>query len=235
MEALGAVEVVKKIRTLEIKFSDLEDNVLSHGNYLEEIELENEEDRKDVEKLKERVSHVEWDLEPGLSRLDVFKRVSKLEENFSCLENRVGELEDQQGERIKQLENIDREYEEKFRVLTLQNNELRDHLNMTIDTVNNITTYLNNVLEQQQQQQQQRDDEVTSNEVTCEKEEEEEDEPLTLSQVYDLYQSQPRDEEAWQEMTNAIKAAQEYEKQKQQDTIINGLSKDEWKDFLGID
>ena len=199
MEALGAVEVVEKIRTLEIKFSDLEDNVLSHGNYLEEIELENEENRKDVEKLKERVSHVEWDLEPGLSRLDIFKRVSKLEENFSCLENRVGEL--------------------------------RDHLNMTIDTVNNITTYLNNVLEQQQQQQQQQ--QQRDDEVTCEKEEE--DEPLTLSQVYDLYQSQPRDEEAWQEMTNAINAAQEYEKQKQQDTIINGLSKDEWKDFLGID
>ena len=225
--------VLQKVKSLEIKFDGLEGDVLCHGNYFAEIESESEEGRKDVEKLKERVGHIEWDLEPGLSRLDVFKRVSKLEENFSCLENRVGELEDQQEERIKQLENIDREYEEKFRVLTLQNNELRDHLNMTIDTVNNITTYLNNVLEQQQQQQQQqqRDDEVTSNEVTCEKE----DEPLTLSQVYDLYQSQPRDEEAWQEMTNAIKAAQEHGKQKQQDTIINGLSKDEWKDFLGID
>ena len=234
MEALGVVEVVEKIRTLEIKFSDLEGDVLSHGNYFAEIETENEEDRKDVEKLKERVSHIEWDLEPGLSRLDIFKRVSKLEENFSSLENRVGEHEDRQEEMINELENIDREYEEKFRVFTLQNNELRGHLNMTIDAVNNITTYLNKVLEQQQQQQQQqRDDEVTSNEVTCEKEEE--DEPLTLSQVYDLYQSQPRDEEAWQEMTNAINAAQEYEKQKQQDTIINGLSKDEWKDFLGID
>ena len=230
METLGAVEVLGKIRTLEIKFSDLEGDVLSHGNYFAEIEAENEEGRKDVEKLKERVSHVEWDLEPGLSRLDIFKRVTKLEENFISLENRVGELEDQQEERINQLENTDREYEEKFRVLTLQNNELRDHLNMTIDTVNNITTYLNNVLEQQQQQQQQRDEEVTTNEVTCE----EEDEPLTLSQVYDLYQSQPRDEEAWQEMTNAIKTAEEYELRKQQDTIINGLSKDEWEDLLKI-
>ena len=228
METLGAVEVLGKIRTLEIKFDGLEGDVLSHGNYFAEIESESEEGRKDVEKLKERVSHIEWDLEPGLSRLDIFKRVTKLEENFISLENRVGELEDQQ-ERINQLENTDREYEEKFRVLTLQNNELRDHLNMTIDTVNNITTYLNNVLEQQQQQQ--RDEEVTTNEVTCE----EEDEPLTLSQVYDLYQSQPRDEEAWQEMTNAIKTAEEYELRKQQDTIINSLSKDEWKDFLGID
>ena len=226
MEALGAAEVVEKLRTLELKFSDLEDNVLSHGNYFAEIESENEEGRKDVEKLKERVSHVERDLEPGLSRLDIFKRVSKLEENFISLKNRVGELQNQQEERINQLENTDPEYEEKFTVLTLQNNELRDHLNMTIDTVNNITTYLNNVLEQQQQQ---RDEEVTSNEAMCV----DEGEPLTLSQVYDLYQSQPRDEEAWQEMTNAIKAAQEHEKQ--QDTIINGLSKDEWKDFLGID
>ena len=150
--------VLQKVKSLEIKFDGLEGDVLSHGNYFAEIETENEEDRKDVEKLKERVSHVEWDLQSELSRLDIFKTVNKLGENFSCLENRIGELEDQQGERIKQLENIDREYEEKSRVLTLQNNELRDHLNMTIDTVNNITTYLNNVLEQQQQQQQQRGD-----------------------------------------------------------------------------
>ena len=185
MEVLGAAEVVEKLRTLEIKFNDLEGDVLSHGNYFAEIESESEEGRKDAEKLKER----------------------------------VGELE-----------NADREYEEKFRVFTLQNNELRDHLNMTIDAVNNITTYLNNVLEQQQQQQQQRDEEVTTNEVTCE----EEDEPLTLSQVYDLYQSQPRDEEAWLEMDKMIKAAEEYELRKQQDTIINGLSKDEWEDLLKI-
>ena len=69
-----------------------------------------------------------------------------------------------------------------------------------------------------------------NNEVTCE----EEGESFTLSQVCGLYQSQPRDEEAWQEMTNAINAAQEYEKQKQLDTVINGLSKDEWQDFLKI-
>ena len=235
--------VVRKVRTLEIKFDDLEGNVLSHGNYFAEIESENEEARKDVEKLKQRVTHVEWDLEPGLSRLNIFKRVSELEENeerkkekrekflkgLRNLEKRVGELEDQQEERIKQLENVDREYEEKFRVLNLQNDELRDHLNMTIDAVNNITQALNNVLEQQQQQ---RGDEVTSmTSTTCE---EEEDEKLSLSQVYALYQSQPQDEEGWQEMTNAIKAAEEYEMQKQQDVIMNSLSKDEWEDLLKI-
>ena len=212
--------VLLKVKSLEIKFNDLEDDVLCHGNYFAEIEAENEEDRKDVEKLKERVGHVEWDLQPGLSRLDIFKRIDELEKNFTHLEKRVGELEDEQEERIKQLENADREYEEKFRVLTLQNDELRDHLNMTVDAVNNITQVLNNVLEQQQQQ----GDEVTS----PEDQPPEEDEPLTLSQVYDMYQSQPQDEEAWQEMTNAIKAAQEYEKK------INGLSKEEWEDLLKI-
>ena len=39
----------------------------------------------------------------------------------------------------------------------------------------------------------------------------EDDTQLTLSQVYAMYQSQPPDEEGWDEMTAAIKAAEEYE------------------------
>ena len=38
-----------------------------------------------------------------------------------------------------------------------------------------------------------------------------EDTQLTLSQVYGMYQSQPPDEEGWDEMTAAIRAAEEYE------------------------
>ena len=34
---------------------------------------------------------------------------------------------------------------------------------------------------------------------------------LTLQQVYNMYQSQPRDEEGWEEMTNAIETAEKYE------------------------
>ena len=236
MEALE--NVLQKVKSLEIKFDGLEGDVLCHGNYFAEIESESEEDRKDVEKLKERVSHIEWDLQPGVSRLDIFKRINELEKNvanFSSLQKRVGELEDRQEEMINQLENADREYAEKFRVLTVQNDELRDHLNMTIDTVNNITQVLNNVLEGQKQAS----DEVTS--TTSEDQLPEDDEQLTLSQVYDLYQSQPQDEEAWLEMDKMIKAAEEYELRKQQDAainnglnIINGLSKEEWNDLLKI-
>ena len=151
--------VLLKVKSLEIKFNDLEGDVLSHGNYFAEIEVENEEGRKDVEKLKERVS--------------------QLEENFS-------------------------EYEEKFRVITVQNIELRNHLNMTIDVVNKVVNTLN-----------QNSEELTTYMDVQQDDDEEKDEPLTLSQVYDMYQSQPRDEETWQMMTDAINAAEEYEHERQ--------------------
>ena len=56
----------------------------------------------------------------------------------------------------------------------------------------------------------------------------------TVQQVYDMYQSQPTTEEDWQEMTEAIKAAEEYEAQPAQQlfNVINGLTPDEWKDLL---
>ena len=148
-----------------------------------------------------------------------------MEKNFSSLEKRVGELEDQQEERINQLEDADSEYEEKFRVLTVQNQELRDHLNMTIDVVNKVVNTLN------QNSEKQATYEVTT--TATEEKEEEDDEPLTLTQVYNMYQSQPRDEETWQMMTDAINAAEEYEmKHSKQTDKINGLSKDEWADIL---
>ena len=199
MGELIATAALEKLKEQELRVSDLEDNVLRHGNYFAEIEAENEEGKKDVEKLKERVSHIEWDLEPGISRLDIFKRIRKLEENFNSLEKRVGELE-----------NTDSEYEEKFRVLTVQNIELRDHLNMTIDVVNKVVNTLNQNSEELTTciDVQQDDEEATSTT-------EEKDEPLTLTQVYDMYQSQPRDEETWQMMTDAINAAEEYEHEQQ--------------------
>ena len=57
MGELIATVALEKLKEQELRVSDLEDNVLSHGNYFAEIEAENEEGRKDVEKLKERVSH----------------------------------------------------------------------------------------------------------------------------------------------------------------------------------
>ena len=196
-----------RLKSLEIKFDDLEGNVLSHGAYFAEIETDHKEDRDKVEKLKERVAHIEQDLQPGLEK----------------------RFEAQQEELINQLEDADREYEEKFRVLNVQNEELRSHLNMAIDAVNNISRILNSLIEQKKISL------VEVNEVTTSEDDNqllEEDEQLTLSQVYAMYQSQPQDEEGWLEMTNAIKSAQEYEEK--QGVKVNGLTQDQWNDLLNI-
>ena len=55
---------------------------------------------------------------------------------------------------------------------------------------------------------------------------------LTLEEVYNKYQSQPRDEEGWEEMTNEIEAAEKYEASLPIRT--NGLTQQEWNDLLKI-
>ena len=55
---------------------------------------------------------------------------------------------------------------------------------------------------------------------------------LTLQQVYNMYQSQPRDEEGWEEMTNATETAEKYEASLPIRT--NGLTQEEWNDLLKI-
>ena len=78
---------------------------------------------------------------------------------------------------------------ERVATLHLQNVELRNHVNLLIDTVNNITRLLNSNIEQADV------DEVDSNQSN------DESLQLTVQQAYDMYQSQPRDEEGWVEMT----------------------------------
>ena len=99
--------------------------------------------------------------------------------------------------------------EERVAVLHVQNIELRNHLNSVIDMVNSVTQLLNNMAPQA-------------------------DEQPTVQEVYEMYQSQPTTEEGWQEMTEAIKAAEEREAQPAQQlfNVINGLTPDEWKDLL---
>ena len=107
-------------------------------------------------------------------------------------------------------------FEERVAALNLQNVELRDHVNLLVDTINNITRVLNSNIEQADV------DEVDSTQSN------EESSQLTVQQVYDMYQSQPRDEEGWVEMANAIKAAEEYEAGlKEQQERVNGLTEDE--------
>ena len=139
----------------------------------------------------------------------------KLEE----LEKRVTQLE-------IDLESVPEIFEGRIATLQVQNFELRDHLNVTIDMVNNISSILNKTFNDSA------DEAVDSTQAG--------DEPAatqsTVQQVYDMYQTQPPDEEGWQEMTDAIKTAEEYETSFQEQGLprVNGLTQDEWKDLLRI-
>ena len=140
--------------------------------------------------------------------------VEKLEKRVTALEIDLPEL-----------------FEERLATLKTENAELRIHLNLVVDAVNNITRVWNEQV-----------DEGIDNELPDEvKVVDDDDEPtmedneppqLTLRQVYDMYQSQPQDEEGWEEMTKAIEAAEKYEASLP--TRVNGLTQDEWDDLLQI-
>ena len=92
---------------------------------------------------------------------------------------------------------------ERVATLKTENAELRVHLNLLVDAVNNIMRIWNEQVHEGEQQT-----EVVDNDD----EQSTEDPPqLTLQQVYNMYQSQPLDEEGWEEMTKAIEAAEKYE------------------------
>ena len=141
-------------------------------------------------------------------RFDAFETENKISGNYfnefdeeleegraslEKLEKRVRELETDLPELIA----------ERVATLKTENAELRVHLNLVVDAVNNITRILNEQIDEGEPQDEAVDDDD---------EQSTEDPPqLTLQQVYNMYQSQPRDEEGWEEMTKAIKAAQKYE------------------------
>ena len=134
--------------------------------------------------------------------------------NVEKLEKRVRELETDLPELIA----------ERVATLKTENAELRIHLNLLVDAVNNLTTIWNEQVHEGEQQAEVVDDDD---------EQSTEDPPqLTLQQVYNMYQSQPRDEEGWEEMTNAIEAAEKYEASLPIRT--NGLTQEEWNDLLQI-
>ena len=112
--------------------------------------------------------------------------------NLEKLEKRVRELETDLPELIA----------ERVATLKTENAELRVHLNLVVDAVNNITRIWNEQVHEGEQQTEVIDEQAM-----------EDNEPpqLTLQQVYNMYQSQPRDEEGWEEMAKAIKAAEKYE------------------------
>ena len=135
------------------------------------------------------------------------------------LEKRVRELETDLPELIA----------ERVATLKTENVELRHHLNLVVDVVNNITRIWNEQVHEGEPEavgeQSMEDNEV----LTLPQ-----DQPpqLTLEEVYNMYQSQPQTEEEWEEMTRAIKAAEKYEASLPIRT--NGLTQEEWNDLLQI-
>ena len=155
-------------------------------------------------------------------RFDAFEADSRMSD---CL---VTEIDEELEEGRVSLEKLDkrvRELEtdlpeliaEKVATLKTENAELRHNLNLVIDAVNNITKIWNEALDEQ------------STEDTPQQSQQQQ---LTLEEVYNKYQSQPRDEEGWEEMTNEIEAAEKYEASLPIRT--NGLTQEEWNDLLKI-
>ena len=148
--------------------------------------------------------------------------LEKLEKRVTVLETDLPEL-----------------FEERLATLVTENAELRIYLNLVVDAVNNITRAWNEQVDQAIDNEPPDEvkvvDDGDDDEPTME---DNEPSQLTLQQVYDMYQSQPPDEEGWQEMTKAIEAAEEYEgrlqKQQELPTRVNGLTQDEWNDLLRI-
>ena len=138
-------------------------------------------------------------------RFDAFETENKMSDSYF---NELDEEMEEGRVNIEKLEKRVRELEidlpelisEKVATLKTENTELRIHLNLLVDAVNNLTTIWNEQVHEGEQQTEVVDEQST------------EDTPqLTLQQVYNMYQSQPPDEEGWEEMTNEIEAAEKYE------------------------
>ena len=159
-------------------------------------------------------------------RFDAFETENKMSDSYF---NELDEEMEEGRVNIEKLEKRVRELEidlpelisEKVATLKTENAELRIHLNLLVDAVNNLTTIWNEQVHEGEQQTEVVDEQST------------EDTPqLTLQQVYNMYQSQPPDEEGWEEMTNEIEAAEKYEASLPIRT--NGLTQEEWNDLLKI-
>ena len=194
------------LKQLTVQYEDLEDKVELVECFYTQLDGNQEENRCNVEKLEKRVT----ELEERMERAEV------------AVESAVDQDALDEGDRKIDL------IEERVAVLKVQNIELRNHLNLTIDMLNNVTRVLNSLFTNKEQA-----DEATQvHEVTTSHEDINEDTQPTVQQVFDMYQSQPPDEEGWDEMTTAMEAAEEHEARKK--LTVNGLTSDEWKDLLRL-
>ena len=224
------IEQQLALKQLTVQYGDLEDKVELMDCFFTQLDGNQEENRGNLEKLEKRVAELEV-------------RMYKVEAD---VESAVDQDALDEGDRKIDL------MEERISVLKIQNIELREHLNLAIDTVNNVVKILNGhgpTDEVATPLEENRDGELlypkqdieedtqhilkkvyAKYEVTTPHEDMDEDTQPSLSQVYAMYQSQPPDEEGWDEMTSAIEAAEEREARKK----VNGLTKDEWQDLLRL-
>ena len=210
------------LKQLTVQYEDLEDKVELVDCFFTQLNGNQEENRGNLEKLEKRVTELEV-------------RMYKVEDD---VELAVDQDALDEGDRKIDL------MEERVATLKLQNIELRNHLNVTIDTVNSIVKILNSQFNEESTDEAAASHEdikvkdtqhalkkvYAKYEVTTPHEDMDEDTQPSLSQVYAMYQSQPPDEEGWDEMTSAIEAAEEREARKK----VNGLTKDEWQDLLRL-
>ena len=181
-------------------------------------------------------------------KFDVFETENKMSDSY------FNELDEELEEGRVSLEKLEKRvtvletdlpelFEERLASLKTENAELRIYLNSVVDAVNNITSVWNEVFSNNEQVDEAIDNEPPDEVKAVDDDDEStmgDNEPpqLTLQQVYNMYQSQPPDEEGWQEMTKAIKVAEGYEarlqKQEELPTRVNGLTQDEWNDLLRI-
>ena len=189
------------LKQLTVQLEDLEDKVELIDSFYVQLYGNEEENRRNVEKLE--------------------KRLTELEGQMERTEAGVESVVDQDALDV---------IEERVAVLKIQNIELRNHLNSTIDMVNNVTRILNDLFTNKEQA-----DEATQvHEVTTSHEDmmDEDTQPTVEQLVFAMYQSQPPDEEGWDEMTAAMEAAEEREARKK--LTFNGLTSDEWNDLLQL-
>ena len=136
-------------------------------------------------------------------RAEIDEELEEGRVNLEKLEKRVRELETDLPELIA----------ERVATLKTENAELRHHLNLVVDVVNNITRIWNEQVHEGHPEVVGHDDEqsMEDNEVLTLLQGDDEPPQLTLEEVYNMYQSQPQTEEEWEEMNKAIKAAIKYE------------------------
>ena len=152
-------EATDNVEKLNFKVTHIDrDLKLCAFKRIEELEKNIERDRSAFKRIEELEKNEEIKKEKrkkfleGLRNLE--KRLDEYEDHslpavLKKIELFEYQLKNQHEEFVNQLQNTNREYDEKYTQSEWQNEEIRRHLNMTIDSVNNIMRVVNNIIDQQ--------------------------------------------------------------------------------------